>query len=124
VFYALLAAAQLPAGEMLTVTVDSSLPVTAYAVAASDGSTTLVLVNKGATKAVVASVTLPAGVTQGSSVELAGTGLAATTGTTLAGSAVSASGAWAAMPAKTFSIDSTEFTIDVPAATALLVTCT
>jgi hypothetical protein len=123
-FYALLMVRQISPGSVLTVTTDTSLPFTAYAVAGGDGATYVVLVNKGASEKAVVSVTLPSSFSHGTTLALAGPNLDGTSGTTLGGAAVAPNGQWTPLASTPFAIGGTSFQLDVPAASALLVRCT
>jgi hypothetical protein len=122
-YYGLLFVSMIPTGPLLTVNLQTSLLFSAYAVAGSDGATYVVLINKDATATAAASISLPARVSQGTALALAGVGLNATTGTTLGGAAVAPNGTWTPTPATPFTIGASHFALDVPPAAALLVRC-
>lgn len=122
-YYALLMASQISAGVALNVITETMLPFTAYAVDGNDGALYVLLINKGASEVAQVGVSLPRQVGQGTELILTGTGLSATSGTTLGGATVSSSGQWTPSAIAPFAIGGTSFQMTVPAATAVVVRC-
>jgi hypothetical protein len=119
VYYGMLFVAQIPTGPMLPAAVTSSLLLTAYAVAA--GSQTYVaIVNKDATNTAVTTIALGKTASRATPLALAGTGLNATSGTTLGGVAVTNSGGWSPIGTAPIVFSGSSLTVNVPPASALL----
>jgi hypothetical protein len=119
-YYGMLLVDQIAPGPMYPVTVASSLLLSAYAVAGSDGETYVVVVNKDPVNTAVTAVELGAGAVRATPLVLAGTGLNATTGTTLGGSAISNNGAWTPAAAQPIAVTGDSVTVNVAPASALL----
>jgi hypothetical protein len=98
-----------------------SLNFTAYSVGRSDGSISVVLVNKDATNAVQASVDMGAPVGGASATYLQAPSLTATSGVTLAGAGVSPTGNWSSSPPFAPASSGNVVSVLVPAASAALV---
>jgi hypothetical protein len=122
VFYGILAFALAGNGNVLQTTAKANaLNFTAYAVAQADGSTNVVLDNKDAISAVIASVDLGGPVTSASAVYLLGPSLGATTGVTLAGASVSAAGGWTPSAPWSLPASGNIVTVNLPPASAAVV---
>jgi hypothetical protein len=121
-FYGMLLFTRAGTGDLLATTAKAgSLEFTAYALAPADGSTSVVLVNKDPTSAVTASVDLGQSVAGASAVLLQGGTLDSTSGVTLAGSGISASGDWSPAPPWALPVSGSVVTVVVPPASAALV---
>jgi hypothetical protein len=120
VYYGMLFVAQIPTGAMYPTTVTTSLLLSAYAIAASNGATYVAIVNKDATNTAVASIALGKSASQAVPLVLAGTGLSATSGTTLGGASVGNNGAWSPLAAAPIVFSGTSLTVNVAPASALL----
>jgi hypothetical protein len=122
VFYGMLLVSLAGTGDMLATTAKAgALNFSAYAIAQSDGSTNVVIVNKDATTGVTAAVDVGVPVGQASAIYLQGPALTATTGWTLAGNGVSPAGAWNPNPPFALPSSGNVVTVIVPAASAALV---
>jgi hypothetical protein len=122
VFYGILLFSLAGNGDVLQTTARANaLNFTAYAVAQGDGSTNVVLDNKDATSAIVASVDLGGAVTSASAIYLLGPSLGATTGVTLAGAPVSAAGAWNPTAPWSLPVSGNVVTVALPPASAAVV---
>jgi len=124
VYYGMLFVAQIPPGPMHPVTVTTTLLLSAYAIAATNGTTYVVIVNKDATNTAVATIGLGAPATRAQPLALTGTGLSATSGTTLGGTAVASTGAWSPLATPPIVFSGTSLTVNVPPASALLLAIT
>jgi hypothetical protein len=121
-FYGLLFMSLAGNGNVLTTTANAgSLNFSAYAIAQTDGSTNVILVNKDAMQGVSATVDVGAEVKAASGIYLQAASLGATSGVTLAGVAVSASGAWNPGPPFALSSSGNAVTAVVPPGSAVLV---
>ena len=120
-FYALLLFAHAGTGKVLATKVTSSADVTAHTIAAADGSTDVIVVNKDASQAIEATIDIGSPVSSATVLRLLGPGLSATTGIiTLGGSPVTPTGEWA--PTDELAPTSgTTVTVAVSAASAVLV---
>jgi hypothetical protein len=122
IFYGMLLVTQAGSGNLLsTVTSAGSLNLTAYAVGLPEGSTNVVLVNKDANKAVVASVDVGVAVSSASAIFLTASSLTATSGVTLAGASISPTGEWNAQPPVALAVAGNVVTVTVAPASAALV---
>jgi hypothetical protein len=121
IFYGMLLFSQAGAGNLDATSVAGGSPLLAHAVAASDGSTRVVLVNESATTDVDATVDLGKAATSATLTRLAGPSLEATSGVTLAGNPISPSGAWNPGPLPSVPVTGSTLEVDVPAASAVLV---
>jgi hypothetical protein len=123
IFYGMLLVASTGGGSVLatTLSVPSSLNVTAYAVAPTDGSTNVVIVNKDSTNGVEASINVGRSVATAAAVFLEGPSLLALSGVTFAGTGISPAGAWTPMPAWTLPVAGEVVSITVPPASAVIV---
>ncbi len=120
-FYGMLLFAKAGAGTVrATSGAPTSINFSAYAIGGST-STSVVLSNKDATTGVHATVDAGTAITSASALRLAGPALGATSGVTLGGVAIGPDGSFAPTP-EIVSASGTSFTIDVPAASAVLVT--
>jgi hypothetical protein len=108
-------------GAIYKTTNDLGASFSAYAVAASDGSTSVVLVNRDRTSTVHASVDAGAKVTTATAMALRGPALEATTGVTLGGASIDPTGAFTPAPDAQLPVAGKIVTVDVPPASALLV---
>lgn len=122
-YYGMLFVAQIPSGPMYPTTVRSSLLLSAYAVAAS-GATYVAIVNKDATNTAVTTIALGAPASHAVPLALAGTGLNATSGTTLGGAGVANTGAWSPLAASPIVFSGSSLTVNVAPASALLLAVT
>ena len=120
VYYGMLFVAQIAPGPMYSVTVTSELSITAYAVAGNDGATYLAIINKDPSTAAVTTVALGAAATGANALILAGQGLSALTGTTLGGASVTTSGAWAPNIEPGIAAKNSTLSLNVAAASAVL----
>jgi hypothetical protein len=121
-FYGMLFVSRAGVGDVLSATASAgSLNFSAYAIAQSDGSTNVALVNKDAASGVNASVDVGMAVTTASALYLQGSSLSATTGVTLAGASVAADGTWNPNPPYALSTQGNVVTVLVPPASAALV---
>jgi hypothetical protein len=120
VYYGMLFVAQIPSGAMYRTTVTSSLQLSAYAVAGSNGTTWVVINNKDASNTAVASIALGAPASRAVPLVLAGTGLNATSGTTLGGAGVASNGAWSPLAAAPIAVAGSALTVNVAPASAVL----
>jgi len=124
-FYGMLLFSLAGNGQALATTASAgALSFTAYAIDRADGSTSVVLVNKDTTSGVTATVDVGSAVTRASAMYLQGPtppSLTATTGVTLGGAGISATGAWTPRPPYALSASGNSFTVLVPPASAALV---
>jgi hypothetical protein len=121
-FYGLLFMSIAGNGKVLATTTSAGgLNFSTYAVASSDGSTSVVLVNKDTAKGVMASVNVGAPVASASAIYLMAPSLDATTGVTLAGAAIAPTGAWNPNPPYAISAMGSVVEVLVPPASAALV---
>lgn len=97
------------------------LSFSAYAIAQSDGSTNVVLVNKDATTSVNVQLEAGKSVARASAIYLQASGLDALSGVTLAGTGISNAGAWTPGSPIGLSTTADSATLLVPAASAVLV---
>ncbi len=122
-FYGMLTFAKAGAGTVVkTSGAPTSVNFSAYAVTLANGSTSVVLSNKDATTTVHATVDAGASLTSATALRLEGPSLGATTGVTLGGVEIGADGTFTPNPPEVLSTSGTTFTIDVPPASAALVT--
>jgi hypothetical protein len=124
VYYGMLFVAQIPSGPMYPVTVRTSLSLSAYAIAGSGGSTSVVIINKDPTYTAVATIALGASASHAQPLLLAGAGLSATSGTTLGGAPVANDGTWSPLAAAPIPASGSSLTVNVAPASALLLTLT
>jgi hypothetical protein len=123
IFYGMLLFAKAGEGSMLGTTgAPTSISFSAYAVGAAGSTTNVVLSNKDRTTTVHATVDVGAAVTSASAIRLQGPALEATTGVTLGGVAIGADGGFAPNAPEALTTSGTTFTVDVPPASAVLVT--
>ncbi len=121
-FYGMLLVSQVSAGTMLATRVTvQAVNLTAYAVAAADGSTDVVLVNKDAATGANATIDVGKPVLSATGAYLTAPALTSTTGITLRGASVSAAGNWA--PAAPYNLAASGNTVSlvVPPASAILI---
>jgi hypothetical protein len=122
-FYALLLFSRAGIGPTYAtkVTNNGGVDLSAYAIGPADGSTSIVVVNKDASKAVQATIDVGTPVTSAAALRLLGPGLAATTGAiTLGGDSVTPAGG-GPPPRPQSPPSGTSVTVDVSAASAVLV---
>ena len=120
-YYGLALVAMAAPGRVLPTTVSAgTIAFSAYAVAADDGSTVLVLVNKDRTQTANVTAGLGASATSASLTVLSGTSLDSPTGTLLNGAAIGTDGSWSPQPSVTASVVNSSLTLTVPPATAVL----
>ncbi len=123
-YYGMLFVAQIAPGPLYAVNVSTSLLLTAYAVAGNDGATYVAIVNKDATNTAVTAIQLGAPASRAVPLVLAGTGLNATTGTTLGGAPVGNDGSWVPAPAAPVPVSGSTLNVYVPPASAVLLKVT
>lgn len=121
IFYGMLLFALAGSGNVLTTSVDASVALSAYAVAAADGSTRIVLANADSAATAHATVDLGKNGSVASVTRLTGASLTATTGIALAGATITASGAWTPGPLPSLQVTGSTLVIDVPPASAALI---
>jgi len=110
-------------GSMLKTTgAPTSINFSAYAVGGAGGATSVVLSNKDRTTTVHATVDVGSAVASAGAIRLEGPALEATTGVTLGGVAIGADGGFAPGPPESLPTSGTTFIVDVPPASAVLVT--
>jgi hypothetical protein len=123
IFYGMLLFARIGQGTLLgTSGAPSSINFTAYAVAATGSETSVVLNNKDPATTVHATVDVGRAITSANAILLQGPSLNATTGVTLGGATVSPDGGFAPDPPASLPTSGNTFTVDVPPASAALVT--
>jgi hypothetical protein len=123
IFYGMLLFAKAGQGSMLKTTgAPTSINFSAYALGAAGNATNVVLSNKDTATTVHATVDVGAAVSSASATRLEGPSLGATTGVTLGGVAIGADGGFAPGAPETLPTSGTTFTVDVPPASAVLVT--
>jgi hypothetical protein len=124
IFYGMLLMARAGTGDVVSTTAAAgSVNFTAYTIARpqSDGSRSVILVNKDAMNGVNATVDMGAPVTTASAIYLQGGSLSAKTGVTLGGAGVTAAGGWSPQPPYALPVAGNTFTVLLPAASAALV---
>jgi hypothetical protein len=122
IFYGMLLFAEAGQGAMLETTgAPTSIPFSAYAIAAAGDQTSVVLSNKDRTTTVHAIVDVGSAIASASARRLAGLALEAATGVTLGGVAIGADGTFSPNALETLTTSGTTFTVDVPPASAVLV---
>jgi hypothetical protein len=120
-FYGMALVSMVAHGNMLTVTVATGgLSFTAYAVAADDGSTVLVLVNKDRTQTAKVTASLGANASSVSLTVLTGTSLESPTGTLLNGASIGADGSWTPLSTPTVAVNGATLTLSISPASAVL----
>jgi hypothetical protein len=123
IFYGMLLFSKIGQGTILgTSGVPAAVNFSSYAVASAGGATTVVLNNKDRVTTVHATVDRGTAVASANLVLLQGPSLDATTGVTLAGAPISPDGGFAPNPPTSLPTAGSTFTVDVPPATAALVT--
>jgi hypothetical protein len=122
-FYGMLFVARAGTGPMFptSVAVSNALNVTAYSIGHTDGSTSIVIVNKDSVNGLNASVDLGMAVSSASADYLEGPSLSATTGVTFAGAGVSPAALWQPRPPYALSAEGNVVMVAVPPITAVLV---
>jgi glycosyl hydrolase family 79 len=124
-FYGMLLFSLAGTGNALATTVSAgSLNVTAYAIARTDGVTSVVLDNKDTTNGAKLSVDVETPITSASVIYLQGptpVSLTALSGITLAGAGIAANGTWKRNPPYALVSSGNTFTVTVPPASAALV---
>jgi hypothetical protein len=122
IFYGMLLVSRLGPGTLLRTTARAEgVAFEAHAVVLADGSMNLVLMNKDPMHDVDATVDVGVAVSAGEAVSLRAPSLGATSGITLAGAEVTASGAWAARPPAPVPLTNGAVRALVPAGSALVV---
>jgi hypothetical protein len=122
IFYGMLLMSLAGTGNVLATTASAgSLNFTAHALALANGATNIVLVNKDTASGVKASVDVGAPFTAASAVYLEAPALTAMTGVKVAGSDISAMGAWNPSPPYALPSAGNVVTVIVPPASAALV---
>jgi hypothetical protein len=120
IFYAMLLLSLAGTGDVVATTVSGATDLSAHALAASDGSLSVILVNKGAAAATVA-VDVGSPVSTATAISLEAPSLMAQTGVTLAGAPISPAGAWAPGPPRPLPSAGPVVSLVVPAASVALV---
>ena len=124
-FYGMLLFALGGTGNVLQTTASAgTVNLGAYAIGAADGSTNVFVNNKDAATAVTATVDLGAAVTAAAAIYLQGptpVSLSATTGVTIAGAPIEASGAWTPMAPYALTVTGQTVKVVVPPASVALV---
>ena len=100
----------------------TSINFSAYAVGAAGSTKNVVLSNKDRTTTVHATVDVGAAISSAGAMRLEGPALEATTGVTLGGVAIGADGGFTPDAPEALAVSGTTFTVDVPPASAVLVT--
>src|SRR5690606_18680903 len=120
--YGLLAFAQIGASEQLGVRVErGAVNLTAYAVRCGDGRITLAAINKDLTRDATVTITGAPGA-RAAALRLAAPSVSALKDVTLGGAAVDGEGRWKDARTETVAIAQSRAVLDVPAASAVLVT--
>jgi Glycosyl hydrolase family 79 C-terminal beta domain len=121
-FYGMLLVARAGQGKALKVTgAPTSINLSAYAIGNSGTVTSVVLSNKDTTTSVHAVVDAGSTVSSAGALRLAGPALDATTGVTLGGVSIGADGSFTPGAPEVLSTSGTTFEVDVPPASAVLV---
>jgi hypothetical protein len=113
-----------PGQALATTAAAGNIDFTAYAIARSDGATSVVLDNKDTTNAVRATVDVGTAVASASAIYLQGptpASLTATSGMTLAGAGITPGGRWDRNPPYALSTSGSTVSVLVPPASAALV---
>jgi hypothetical protein len=120
-FYGIYLVAQAAPGNLLTTAVTANgLALSAYAVAADDGSTVLLLVNKDRTHAAAITASLGSAATSATLTVLTGTSLDSPKGTLLNGAAIGTDGSWAPVTTPSVAVAGSTLTLTVSPASAVL----
>lgn len=120
-YYGLALVAMAAPGRILTTMVSAgTLSFSAYAVAADDGTTALVLVNKDRAQTATVTTGLGVSATSANLTVLTGTSLDSPTGTLLNGAAIGADGSWSPQPSVNVGVVNSSLILTVPPATAVL----
>jgi len=123
IFYGMVLFAKIGQGKMLgTSGAPTSINFSAYAVASAGSTTSVVLNNKDPLTTVHATVDVGTAVASANALLLQGPSLNATTGVTLGGAAISPDGGFTPDPPTSLPTSGSTFTVDVPPASAALVT--
>jgi hypothetical protein len=123
IFYGMLLFAKVGQGTVLATSgVPATINFSAYAVSSAGSTTTVVLNNKDRATTVHATVDVGATIASATAILLRGPSLDATTGVTLADAAIAPDGGFAPSPPTALPTAGKTFTIDVPPASAALVT--
>lgn len=121
-FYGLLMVTRVGTGRVLqTRTTGGTANFTAYTVAAADGSTSVLLVNKDATSAVNASVDIGVVPRAANALFLRGPSLGAQSGITLGDASVSADGVWTPRAPRALPVQGSVISVAVPPISAALI---
>lgn len=125
-YYGMLFFTQAARGRLVQTSLssDQGANVSAYASLPAAGQLHVVLVNKESSRALRIKIRTTKAYSQGLSLRLVGPSLLATTGVTIGGVAIGASGAWSASFSPDISIRGSTASVDVPAASAVLVRLT
>jgi hypothetical protein len=123
IFYGMLLFTKAGPGTMLkTSGAPTSINFSAYAVGAAGSTVNVVLSNKDRTTTVHATVDVGSAISSAGAMRLEGPALEATTGVTLGGVAIGADGGFTPNAPEALAASGTTFTVDVPPASAVLVT--
>ncbi|MDP9149841.1 MAG: hypothetical protein M3O36_07895 [Myxococcota bacterium] len=124
-FYGMLLFTMAGTGDVLATTVSAgAVNLAGYAIAQADGSTNVILNNKDTASAVTATVDLGGAVAGAGAIYLQGptpVSLGATTGVTIAGSDIAASGTWTPKPPYALTVSGNTVKVVVPPASAALI---
>jgi hypothetical protein len=122
IFYGMLLFARAGQGSVLKTTGSpTAINFSSYAIGLSGSQKSIVLSNKDRTTTVDATVDVGAAIASAQATWLAGPSLDATTGVTLGGVAIGNDGSFAPQPPVVLPTSGTTFTVDVPPASAVLV---
>lgn len=121
-YHGMLFVAQMGAGDLLTTQVAADgLALSAYALGADDASTVVALINKDQRCGISVAVDVAWPVASASALTLEAPSLGETDGVTLGGAAVTPDGAWTPLPPRDLPSNGHGFTVDVAAASAVLI---
>lgn len=119
-YYGLLAFAQLPQGSLYSVSIASTLNVTAYALGGNDGALHVVIINRETEATAAVNLQLGGNASSCAELLLTGPSLSALSGVTLGSAGVGSTGSWSASSVPTASVSGSIFNVNVSPATALL----
>jgi hypothetical protein len=122
-FYGMLLVSRLAPGTMLATDAkaDGDVDVSAYALAAADGATDIVVLDKDATRGVHARIDVGAPVRAAEAMVLAAPSLGATSGVTFGNAAVSPTGAWSPEPPRRLDGEGAIIDLRLAAGSAVLI---
>lgn len=108
-------------GKMVPITASSNQNMTAYAIVKDDGGLNVVLINKDSSTPVSAQISPGKAYARAIAQRLKSSSLLATSGITFAGNAVKADGTWSAGASETVSMSNGVYPLQVPAASAVVI---